>query len=292
MMRFVTCCRYSAPVRKSGVVADARGLRQHDHLCWIYDTLPEFRSRAREFLADGLQQGMRVYYLGTGDLTSLDNGDAGPEMTRAWQHGAARMLTLDAVFPGDTIADPAAQARWCAEITEAAIADGYGGLRVAVEATTLARTPDQLATYARFDQLIDRYLVDHPVSVLCGYQRGLLDEQTIARLTCLHPGGNAAAAGFRLHAAPGNVTYLAGELDMAGVELFPWALRSAEPPLTGREILFDGAELTFVDHRGLLALGDYAHSRGGTAVLRTGWPGAARIVTLLDVDDVRVEPLI
>jgi hypothetical protein len=53
--------------------------------------------------------------------------------------------------------------------------------------------------------------------------------------------------------------------------------------------VIDAAELSFMDHRNLLVLAGYARSANATVVLRTTWPGASRMIELLDVKDVRVE---
>ena len=53
--------------------------------------------------------------------------------------------------------------------------------------------------------------------------------------------------------------------------------------------MIDAAELSFMDHRNLLVLAGYARSANATVVLRTTWPGASRMIELLDVKDVRVE---
>jgi anti-anti-sigma regulatory factor len=133
-----------------------------------------------------------------------------------------------------------------------------------------------------------------PFSALCAYNSAELDEQTIAQLACLHRTTNTSGPGFRLHAAsmPGCVAAVAGELDTTNWDLFARVLQRIEPrpDADPGTLVVDGTGLTFIDHHSLLQLAEYAQHHGATLVLRTSWPGAARIVTTLNLPRVRIEP--
>ena len=94
--------------------------------------------------------------------------------------------------------DPDAQVRAYAAATGAALAADFTGLRVVAEATPLVRTPEQLDAFARYEPMIDGYMVTHPFSAMCAYDRRILDESAIAQLACLHTSTNAPVP-FRLH---------------------------------------------------------------------------------------------
>lgn len=74
----------AAGMRSSGLVDRTSGLGAHDHVCWRYTAPDELRARARDFLADGLAQGLQVWYVApgtaaelTGDLRGVDGLDVG-----------------------------------------------------------------------------------------------------------------------------------------------------------------------------------------------------------------------
>ncbi|MDQ2588379.1 MEDS domain-containing protein [Saccharothrix yanglingensis] len=277
-------------MRRSGAVVHARGLGAHDHVCWRYDDVHEFRARAREFLSDGLERGLRVCYVASGsadvlveDLRGIDGID------RALREGAARVASLDATYPFGTVVEPEAQVRAYAAATEAAVADGFAGFRVAAEATPLVRTPRQLAAFTRYEHLVDHYMADHPFSALCAYATGEVDDSAFAQLACLHPNTNAQSPGFRLHAAGDHVTALGGEVDASTEDLFAWALDRVDLRPRGGEMVLDATGLTFLDHNSLLRLADLAAKRGTPLVLRASWPGLSRLTEFLDLHDVRVE---
>ncbi|GAA1299236.1 MEDS domain-containing protein [Saccharothrix xinjiangensis] len=277
-------------MRRTGLVAHVRGLGAHDHVCWRYDDRDDFLARVREFLAEGLALGHRVRYLGPGDVDALEADLNGVEgVDEALRTGAAEVASLDATYPTDAVVEPDAQVRAYAEATEAALAAGFTGLRVAADCTPLVRAPEQLAAFARYEHRVDHHMAGRPFSAMCAYSGEEVDEHAFAQVACMHPTTNTAYPGFRLHAAGDLTTALGGEVDPANGDLFALALERADPrPRDGR-LVIDATDLSFLDHRGLLRLVDHADRHGASVVLRTSWPGVASMVDLLDLD-VRVEP--
>ncbi|QQQ74034.1 MEDS domain-containing protein [Saccharothrix sp. 6-C] len=278
-------------MRRSGLVEHVRGFGPGDHVCWRYRDVREFRDRAREFLSEGLALGHRVRYLGAGDPDALVehlNGIDG--IDEALLTGAAQVASLDAAYPIGTVIEPAAQVRTYAGATEAALAAGFTGLRVAADCTPMVRSPEQLASFARYEHQIDHYMAGRPFSALCAYSATEVDDDAFAQVACMHPNTNTSYPGFRLHAAGDRTTVLSGEVDSTDGDLFGLALRRADPRPRDGQLVFDGADLTFLDHRGLLHLARHAAGRGASVVLRTSWPGVSTLVDLLDLANVRVEP--
>ncbi|MEU4769665.1 MEDS domain-containing protein [Actinosynnema sp. NPDC023794] len=277
-------------MRRSGFVDDTRGLGVHDHVCWRYDDVREFRARAREFLADGLEQGYRVCYVAPGDAEALVEDLRGIDgLGRALREGAAQVVSVDATYAIDAVVEPEAQVRAYAAATEAAVTDGFAGLRVVAEATPLVRTPRQLAAFTRYEHLMDHYMADHPFSAMCAYSVAEVGDSAFAQLACLHPNTNAQWPGFRLHAAGDHVTALGGEVDTATGDLFAQALDRVDLRLRDGELVLDATGLTFLDHGGLLRLANHAAHRGAPLAIRASWPGLGRLVELLELPDVRVD---
>ena len=259
-------------------------------MCWRYDDVPEFEARAREFLLDGLQRGYRVCYAASGDVDALVHDLRGIDgIDRALRDGAAQVTSLEATYPVGTAVEPEAQVRAYAAATEAAVRDGYAGLRVAAEATPLVRTPQQLAAFARYEHLVDRYMAEHPFSAMCAYSSAEIDDSAFAQLASLHPNTNARLPGFRLHAVDDRVTALAGEVDSYAGDLFTRALERVDLRLRDGELVLDATGLTFIDHNSLLRLADHAADLGAPLSLRASWPGLARLVDLLGLGDVHVD---
>jgi len=265
-------------------------LGPHAHLSWAFDEPPEFLAAARDFLAEGLEQHLRVWYVADGDpgtLATRLHGIAG--LDAALRSGAVRLMPADSplsVAPDDLV-------RLHADATEAALADGYAGLRIAADRTPLVGTPDGLAAFARYEHLVDQYMALRPLSVMCGYDRARLGDDVVSRLACLHPAGTPVVEpGFRLFGSAKHSVGISGELDMCTGARFAEALRRTDPrPVDGR-LVVDATRLRFLDHRTLLLLAEFADERESTLVLRTPWAGVRRMVDLLDMPSVQVEVLV
>jgi anti-anti-sigma regulatory factor len=269
---------------------DARPALPTGHVCWRRDDPAAFEAAARAFLSAGLAAGEQVWYVTERDPAAVESWlRAVPGFGDALPSGAARVVPLAATYVGDRAVDAAAQVRAYAAATEAALAAGHTGLRVVAEADGMVRTPARRDAFVRYEHLIDRYMRTNPFTAMCVYDPAVLGDRAVAELACLHPGGNADDALFRLYAADRAGLGLAGELDQSTYDLFAVALDRADPrPVDGR-LVVEASHLRFVDHRSLLLLRDHARRRGGVAVLRTSGSSVARLVSLLDLPDLAVE---
>jgi hypothetical protein len=251
----------------------------HGHVCWTFEESQTFQVRAREFLAAGVAAGERVWFVGS----------APPAIPAELARSVEFKPVADAY--GETaVIDAPAQVQAYRQATDEALAEGYTGLRVLADGTSLVRTAEQLEAFTRYEHLVDRYMLTAPFSAACAYDRRVLGGRAIDELACMHPASDAEVL-FRLCAcAPGQGSAtLAGEIDDSDRDLFARALERAElEPVDGAFVL--GAErLTFVDHRALLHLERYACGRDATVVLRTSLPSVARLIDLFGLTRVRVE---
>ncbi|MEU0883759.1 MEDS domain-containing protein [Lentzea sp. NPDC005914] len=269
-------------MRTSGVTDVVVGLHSNDHLCWPFDDFAEFRARAAEFLADGLQQGQRACYVAHGDDLVADLATQ-PVLVEALRDGRAEVISLESLYGAGPTVTPEEQVSVYATATLAAIEAGFTGLRVAADATALVRTPDSLDAFCRYEHLIDRYTTAEPFSAMCAYHRPELPEPVIARLAALHPVNNAWCAPFRLHATVDGLA-LDGEVDWVSSDLLALALESTRPE--NGELRVDATGLRFIDHHGLLALHEHARANAARLVLRSGRAFLARLVSVLELDDV------
>ncbi|WP_199195792.1 MEDS domain-containing protein [Nocardia sp. MDA0666] len=282
-------------MRRSARLQHVRGLGLRDHVCWAYTGVAEFRARAAEFLADGLDAGCRVRYTRPGAV-----GDIADDLrelagwSEALRDGSAEAVSLEDLYGADEVLDPAGQVRAHAEATERAVADGFRGLRVAADCTSLVGTATRLAVLARYEHLMDRYMAGHPFSALCGYDRSAVEAGVLAQLACLHPCTDAGAAGFRLYAplSASHTVALAGELDLSTREVLAPTLERFEVKPEGGDVVLDATGLEFIDHVGLTRLADWAAVRDAELVIRTQWSGIDRVIRLLDISNVRAEQLL
>lgn len=274
-------------MRAAGTIADVRSLGAHDHVCWAFDDPADFQAVALRFLLDGLAAGHRVRLVA--EATDAERLLADPDFDRAVVAGAASVVVPGEMYRPDGAVDPVEQCAVYRRDTERALADGYTGLRIAADATPFARTSATLDAFARYEYLVDRVMAERPFSAMCAYHRPTVTAGAVEWLACAHPLANVMEAPFHLYAGADGATALVGELDIASAPLFSQALSAAAPLAVDGWIVIDATGLGFVDHRSLLTLSGYARGRHAGVALRTRRPHVARLVDLLELDNVRVE---
>jgi anti-anti-sigma regulatory factor len=259
---------------------NGRAAPVRDHVCWAFDDAAAFVERAHDFLAAGIAAGNQAWFVAATPV---------PALTESLPAPAFRFVPLDHAYAMDQPAVPGSRGAAYRDATERAVAEGYRGLRVAADATPLVCSEAGLDAFARYEHLVDRYMVTAPLTGMCAFDRRVLGARSIAELACLHPTGNTPEVLFRLHAGAG-ATVLAGELDPSNTDLWAAALERADPPVVSGEVALDATDLTFIDHRALVTLDDHARRHGAVAVLRTPLAAVGRLIGLLELTHVRAEP--
>jgi anti-anti-sigma regulatory factor len=267
-------------VRTHGEIDSGSGLGHDGHACWGFDDPQEFVDAALEFLADGLRLGQRLAYVDSEPvaeqrerLEPLGDVDA---MVEA---GMLVLFELKDLYRVGEPVDVETQVAIYSAAADAALADGYTGLRVAAQVTE----PETWDAHLRWESAADRVLSAKSLSALCGYRRDALPPQLLRDLAAIHPAANAAAgpAPFHLFGERGGLV-LSGEVDCFSVASFERALGFA----SGEEeaISLDLAALEFIDHRGFEVLAARTRRDGSGAVVENKPPVVERLCELLDVD--------
>lgn len=309
-------------VRASGVLRSAEGYGRYDHLCLAYDHATEFALKARDFLADGLAQGLQVHCVL--NETGRNNG-AGWSVgsTGSWllnelapsRQDALQVTSLGETYGVDHVVSASEQIALYAEATAAALAAGFTGFRVAADVTPIVTTPVQLNAFVHYEHLIDRHMSRFPMSAMCAYDRTVLGADAVAQLACMHPVSNVDTM-FRWHAAevrdqdhsgtPPNLdtavgvasvsrgpgveiveVLLNGEVDRSSRDLFRAALDRTDV-LPGQPVVVNAAGLNFVDHHALAALDDFARRHDTRIAVQNAGYAVEQIAEFMDFEHVTV----
>lgn len=263
--------------------------RRSGHVCWVHHDPAAFRQRASAFLAEGLTAGHRLVYTTRRDSAHLRDVDELAAADGRIDRGSVTACSVDDLYTTDEVMDPSAQVAAYAAATREALEMGYTGLRVVVDATDLVATPAQRHAFACYEHLVDRYMVDHPFFAMCAYDIRALGADAAAELACLHPSATSHAAPFQWYAAREVDVELVGEIDVNATELFDTTLERTVPLWERSRSVVDASGLTFIDHRGLLALERHAQRNQMEITLRTEIPVVPRLVDLLGLQAVRLE---
>lgn len=271
----------------AGYRADPSG--EFGHVGWEYRDRSEFLYRAAEYIADGLNLGQRVTYVGEDDPATMRASLAAAGLGGDAGEVHVKTVPEHFLFRGDVVDAERMTERYAAAAV-GAVAAGYNGLRVVIDTTPVVRTPAQREAQAALEFLGDRRIATLPVAAMCGYDVAELGDAA-AGLVCLHPAAGPSSVPFQLYAQPAgrNAIALAGNLDAASEPLFVTTLRRVLPLLSHDTLEIDARELEFVGHRQLCLLDRYCAAHGRKAVLRSDRAVVRRLVALLDFVNVQIE---
>jgi hypothetical protein len=233
-------------------------------VCWAYGPNDDLRQPVVTFLTDGVAAGQRVAYAAADDEAGLYDVvrglDGCDDLLRS---GSLLLLPLAATYDAAEDHDPVGQVAAYAGLTRAAVADGFTGFRVAAEATSLVQDPGRRRSFARYEQLVDRYMAVEPFAAMCAYDRAELARDELAEVACVHPAVHGVdLSPFQLYARDAATSALRGEVDGFCTDLFARVL--ADLPADVHTV--DASALGFIDHQGLLVLDVAARARAGLIV--------------------------
>ncbi len=241
-------------MRAHGCIHSGGDLGTDTHACWGFDRRQEFVDAALEFLTDGLRNGQRIVYVGSEPVEEQRErleplGGVGAMI----DEGALLLIDLTGIYKSGQPLDPHVQLGVYRAVTDAALADGYAGIRVAAQVTNLVREPETWDAHLRWESMADRFMSAQPMSAMCGYQRDVVPEKLLTELAAVHPVSNVPerTVPFRLFADDGDMV-LSGDVDYLSVKALDRALETA---CDGTEpVVFDLGELGFIDPNGLEVL--------------------------------------
>ena len=266
-----------------GPVESYRGFGLQDHLCWVHGDRGDYRPRLAEFFREGLERGLRVAYLGSGNAGELREHldglvDVGPLLTRE----AIRVISFREIYGVGAPVDPTKVIERYAAATQEALADGYQGLRISADVTDLVRAPEQQDAFARCEFLLERYASRHPLSAMCEYRLELGD--AVAQFACMHAAVPAGLTPFQVFACDDGAVGLLGEFDQACQIAFERALQRIQPAPDDSKLIFDMSAVQFMNHHALLSLDSYAEACQVPVFVRSMPPIVRRVARALGLE--------
>ena len=260
----------------------------------------ELRTRAWEYLLDGVAAGQRIEFVGSGGAEALRAELAGfadrdPNFGQgAVDRGSFRVALVDEIYAfsgAGRVVDPDRSVTRRVAATEDALAAGYTGLRAVVDAAALTGTVAQRVAYAHYEYLLDQQSSALPLATICAYDVAQLGSAAVAEMACLHPLTSRGASAFRLYTDDGAAFTLAGEVDFSSTGQLADTLDRVLPLMSGSELVVDGRQLEFIDHRGLLVLDRCAGRRGIRLSLCTRRETVAQVAEVIGLQHLRVDVL-
>jgi hypothetical protein len=270
-------------VREHGRLSSARHIGANDHACWAFQEISAFHRAAGEFLSEGLALGQRLIYFGEGSAEELCAALAPlGDVEGLIASDSLALLSPDRPYDEAVPIDPESRLARVRAATERALADGYTGLRIAVDGTGLLASGRSFDAHLRWESTIDRYMSAHPLAALCGYDSSALPAHQAGQLCAIHPACNEAGArsSFRIFFENPSTVVVDGDVDAFMADAFERVLRH---PLSHEGLVaLDLAKLGFIDHHGLKALAGRVAADHVT--VRNMPASARRLCDLLEIE--------
>jgi hypothetical protein len=174
-------------MRNRGTRVELVWMRPHDHIGWVFSGPEEFAEVAERFLREGRELNERLLFV-AGDPSE----PAYRRITEAFGPGELQVASTADVYGATGVVDALNQRETFATTLAQARADGYRGLRVAADNTSLVQTSDRVAAWMHWELVADRFMAENNVTGLCGFDRTAVNVDTLRHLVTLHPLSSAA----------------------------------------------------------------------------------------------------
>ena len=230
-------------------------------MCWHFDPSDGFRDAAVRFLSEGDRHNERLMYVADGESAAALYAqlDELGEVDRRVADGSLTAVPLRELCQLGAGFDGAEQVARYRELAEAAERDGFGGLRVAADVTSIVIDENARRPFLDYELAVDALMAELSLSALCAYDASVLGPAG-AQLSVVHPQRHVPPCddpGFSLFRDGDGIFRLAGEVDVRCRELFSVALETAASAAQD-EVVLDLGDLGFVDVAGLTRLWRWA----------------------------------
>ena len=228
------------------------GLRSGDHVCWAFADAAELSATVLPYFDEGRLLGEQLLLVGASQPALLGALDALPQRDEMLDAGQLQVWGIaEGSEPGF---DARTHLRAMRGEALAALAKGRTGLRVAADATPLARRGPQVCRQLHvYERLADAMLGDVAMTELCLYEESL-GKEVLGPVTVLHPhqrwDGHHTLAYL---GGRGPWFALHGEVDVSLADDLLRALVDVTSEAPG-EVVVDLSELRFLDVAGARTL--------------------------------------
>lgn len=172
------------------------GVRVGDHLCGFYQNRQQLWRLIVPFIQRGLENGEKCLYVAEESSLQEIQGALQPVQRTEELSGQAEgclaqgrllLLTADETCLQSGVFSPEALIGTLLRILQEAIAEGYRGLRMAIEMSWALRWASSLAWLAEYESKLNCYFSQHPVTTLCLYNQRCFPEEVLLDVLRTHP---------------------------------------------------------------------------------------------------------
>ena len=223
-------------------VVSRRGRRPGDHVCWPFRRDTDAVEVAQAYVAEGLAGQERVAYVGEGGPDELRHDlDGVPGLDDELDRGRLQLVPMNSVARLGRVGRPGCRvAAACSDDRERA-RSGLSRLTDVRSRTNRVRDLARRAQHVRYEHLIDRFCLEHPLTMLCAYDAAALGNSAVAELACVHALAHETLSPFQVRAARSADAALAGNIDVFCTDQLEQALQRIGIATPGATVVIDAA---------------------------------------------------
>lgn len=243
-----------------------------DHSCFAYGSADARRRMVTDYLREGLRRNEKLYFVAPDPEKRLrkDLALPDPEVRTLLQSGRLSLLPVEVAYLPNGEFDADTRLSTYVDLTRAAVREGFAGLRVAADATSVAVDPRAMERFASYELRAGVLAAQMPFAALCLYDRRECGHEAIEMLHTVHTRNldvdRPARPRYRLYPVR-NRFVLAGEIDLTTAASLSHLLATA-----ARErgsLTLDVSEVSFIDVAGMRALERAANAVEDAVVVST-----------------------
>ncbi len=164
--------------------------KRGDHICAIYSTTEELTREVARFLAEGLRNRERSWYVGTGDeMDSLRDAlrQLGIDVAAEIKRKALQLISGDAAYIVHGTFNPEATIQIFNDAIEQAYSDGFTGFRAAAEMSWALDCTDGPHQVIVYEALLKSLFANCRAIGFCLYDRKRMPLEVINGALLTHP---------------------------------------------------------------------------------------------------------
>ena len=164
--------------------------KRGDHICAIYSTTEELTREVARFLAEGLRNRERSWYVGSGEeMDSLRDAlrELGIDVAAVTKRKALQLISGDAAYIVHGTFDPEATIQIFNDAIEQAYTDGFTGFRAAAEMSWALDCTDGPHQVIVYEALLKSLFANCRAIGFCLYDRKRMPLEVINGALLTHP---------------------------------------------------------------------------------------------------------
>ena len=164
--------------------------KRGDHVCGIYSTTEELAREVASFLAEGLRNHERCWYVGAGD--EMDSvraalAELGVDVPAKTKREALQLISGDGAYIVHGAFNPEVTIQIFNDAIEQAYTDGFTGFRAAAEMSWAVNCADGAHQVIVYEALLKSLFASCRATGLCLYDRKRMPLDVINGALCTHP---------------------------------------------------------------------------------------------------------